>query len=207
MLRREETSWHHMTLQYGLIDAWRLDNFRKMLSKEFTFDNGRARPRSAVSRIDKFMISQNIEERGGRIETATSVRRLSDHSPLDVGQPPPPQNTPRFFNASLLGEEEFMKEMLLAWARDQQRPGNDQSWSAWLEATIERVMAYNTCLAKDKKRVQRCQNTCQKSTAGKNPAPNRLDQRGNQRYPFRRPGQTGENLSRFRGAQPTSLHS
>jgi len=93
MLRREETSWHHMTLQYGLIDAWRLDNFRKMLSKEFTFDNGKARPRSAVSRIDKFMISQNIEERGGRIETATSVRRLSDHSPLDVGQPPPPPKT------------------------------------------------------------------------------------------------------------------
>jgi exonuclease III len=94
MLRREATSWHQMTLQYGLIDTWRLDIFRKMSSKEFTFDNGRAGPRSAVSRIDKFMISQDIEERGGRIETATFVRRLSDHSPFVMtvwGNHPPPK--------------------------------------------------------------------------------------------------------------------
>jgi hypothetical protein len=71
-----------------------------------------------------------------------------------VGQPPPPENPPCFFDASLLGEEEFKKEMLLAWAGDQERPGNDQSWSAWLEATIGPVMACNTRLAKDKKCAQ-----------------------------------------------------
>jgi hypothetical protein len=27
MMRREATSWHHMTLQYGLVDAWKLDSF------------------------------------------------------------------------------------------------------------------------------------------------------------------------------------
>ncbi len=68
MLRREAASWHHMTFQYELIDAWRFDSFRKMSSKEYTIDNGRAGPHSAVSRIDKFMISQDIEDRGGRIE-------------------------------------------------------------------------------------------------------------------------------------------
>jgi len=57
MHRREAASWYHMTFQYGLVDAWRLDNFKKMSSKEYTFDNGRAGPRFAVSRIDKFMIS------------------------------------------------------------------------------------------------------------------------------------------------------
>jgi exonuclease III len=95
MLRREAASWHQMTLQYRLIDVWRLDSFRKMSSKEFKFDNGRADPRSVVSRIDKFMISQDIEERGGKIETMASVRRLSDHSPLVMivwgNHPPPPQ--------------------------------------------------------------------------------------------------------------------
>jgi predicted ATPase len=41
MHRREATSWHHLTLQYGLLDAWTLDSFRKMSKKEYTFDNGR----------------------------------------------------------------------------------------------------------------------------------------------------------------------
>jgi len=85
-----------MTLQYGLVDAWRRDSFRKMSNKEYTFDNGKAGPHSAVSRIDKFMISQDIEERGGRIETAASVRKLSDHSPLVMtvwGNHPPPLTT------------------------------------------------------------------------------------------------------------------
>ncbi len=41
MHRREAASWHHLTLQYGLIDAWTLDSFRKMSKKDYTFDNGR----------------------------------------------------------------------------------------------------------------------------------------------------------------------
>jgi hypothetical protein len=57
MHRREATSWHHLTLQYGLIDAWALDSFRKMSEKEYTFDNGRKGQGSAVSRIDKFHVS------------------------------------------------------------------------------------------------------------------------------------------------------
>ncbi len=38
---REATSWHHLTLQDRLLDAWTLDSFRKMSKKEYTFDNGR----------------------------------------------------------------------------------------------------------------------------------------------------------------------
>ncbi len=93
MHRKEVASWHHMTLHYGLADAWRLDSFRKMSKKEFTYDNGRSSTRSAMSRIDKFPVSQEIEERGGKIEVATSVRKLKDHSPLVIkvwGQHPPP---------------------------------------------------------------------------------------------------------------------
>jgi len=81
-----------MTLSYGLADAWRLDSFRKMSKKNFTFDNGRSGPQSAVSRIDKFMVSQGIEERGGRMEAAASIRKLSDHSLLTItiwGHHPP----------------------------------------------------------------------------------------------------------------------
>jgi len=53
-----------------------------MSKKEYTFDNGRFGVRSAVSRIDKFLVSQESDTRGGRIEAATSIRKLSYHSRL-----------------------------------------------------------------------------------------------------------------------------
>ncbi len=40
MHRKEAVAWHHMILQYGLLDAWKLDSFHKMSKKEYTFDNG-----------------------------------------------------------------------------------------------------------------------------------------------------------------------
>jgi hypothetical protein len=65
MHRRESIAWHQLTLQYGLTDAWTLDSYRKMSKKEFTYDNGRKGQGSAVSRIDKFLVSQELEARGG----------------------------------------------------------------------------------------------------------------------------------------------
>jgi exonuclease III len=117
MHRREFASWHHMTLRYGLTDAWRLDSFRKLSKKEFIYDNGRTGASSAVPRIDKFMVSQTLEERGGRIEATASVRKLSDHSPLIItiwGQHNAPSNPPRFFDISLLSDEKSKQEMLEA---------------------------------------------------------------------------------------------
>jgi exonuclease III len=84
MHRREVAAWHRMTLRYGLTDAWLLDSFHKQSEKEFTFDNGRTGRQSAVSRIDKFMVSQTVEERGGRIEVAASMRKLTNHSPVCI---------------------------------------------------------------------------------------------------------------------------
>jgi hypothetical protein len=58
MMRREATSWHHMMLQFGLVpNVWKLDSFRKMSKKKYTFDNGRSRVRSTFAHIDKFLIS------------------------------------------------------------------------------------------------------------------------------------------------------
>jgi exonuclease III len=84
MNRKESSSWHFMTLKYGLFDAWRPDSFRKLSKKEFTFDNGRPGVSSTMSRIDKFLVSQSLGERGGRIKATASVRKLSDHSPLVI---------------------------------------------------------------------------------------------------------------------------
>ncbi len=84
MHRREAVAWHRMTLRYGLTDAWLLNSFHKQSEKEFTYDNGRAGMKSAVSRINKFMISQTVEERGGRIEVAASMRKFTNHSPVCI---------------------------------------------------------------------------------------------------------------------------
>jgi hypothetical protein len=70
MLRRKVASWHHMMLQYGLVDAWKLDNFQKMSNKEYTFNNNRSGARSTVSHIDKFLVSQDLDTSGGQIEAA-----------------------------------------------------------------------------------------------------------------------------------------
>ncbi|CAK9200167.1 unnamed protein product [Sphagnum troendelagicum] len=118
-----------MTLRYGLADAWGFDSFRKMSKKSFTFDNRRSGHQAAVSRFDKFMVSHGIKERGGRVESAASIRKLSDHSPLTIkiwGLHPPPNNQTRFFNVTLLSEENGKAELLKAWSEEAARPSTDQ---------------------------------------------------------------------------------
>jgi len=118
---REAASWHHMTLQYGLSNAWCLDNFRKMSKKAYTFDNGRSGASSAVSGIDKFMVSQDLDSRGGRIESTISIKKFSDHSPLLIsiwGQATDTGNPARYFDTSMLEEAEGKTALLQAWARD-----------------------------------------------------------------------------------------
>jgi exonuclease III len=84
MHRREAAAWHHLTFQYGLMDAWKLDNFLKMSGKEFTFDNERSDASSTILHIDKFFISSDLDSKGKRIEAATLIQKFSDHFPLVV---------------------------------------------------------------------------------------------------------------------------
>jgi hypothetical protein len=157
MHRREAASWHRMTLRYGLTDTWLLDSFHKQSEKEFTYDNGRACKNSAIFRIDKFMISQTVEERGGRIEVAASMRKLTDHSRLSIkiwGRHDTPKSTSGYFNVSLLSDERKKKDMLEAWIGDTPLPTNDQDWAPWLEAATDRATQCNRCLSKEKKRAQ-----------------------------------------------------
>jgi exonuclease III len=155
--RREAATWHQMTLRYGLVDAWGLDSFQKMSKKSFTFDNGRFGLQSAVSRIDKFMVSQGIEERGGRVESIASIRKLSDHSPLTIkiwGQHLPHNNNnlARFFDVTLLSEEKSKAELLKSWSRDAARPSTGRDWAKWLEEAAGRVTDCNARMAKEKRR-------------------------------------------------------
>jgi len=126
MNRREAPAWHSMTLKYGLSDAWCLDSFRKLSKKEFTFDNGRPGASSTLSRIDKFLVSQFVEERGGRIEAAASVRKLSNHSLLVISvwgkHLDAPRNRPCYFDSSFLSEVDRRKELWEAWVGNHPPP-------------------------------------------------------------------------------------
>jgi endonuclease/exonuclease/phosphatase family metal-dependent hydrolase len=128
MHRREAATWHHLTLQHGLINAWNLDSFRKMLNKEYTFDNRRKGQGSTVSQIDKFLVSQELDSRGGRIEAAPSIRKISDHSPLVLmvwGRPSAQPKTATYFDISLLKEEVCRAALLEAWEGTQPPLGHD----------------------------------------------------------------------------------
>jgi hypothetical protein len=135
MHKREAASWHQMTIQYGLSDAWVSDSFRKMSKKAYTFDNGRSGFGAAVSRIDKYMISQGLESRGGRIESVASIEKFSDHSPLLIsiwGQATDLVNPSYYFDTSLLEDAEAKVELFQAWSGDLPAPSNDQDWTPWL---------------------------------------------------------------------------
>jgi hypothetical protein len=137
--------------------AWCSDSFRKMSKKAFTFDNGRLGANSAISRIDKFMVSQDLDSKGGRIESAITIRKFSDHSPLIISIWGPTTGTDkpaRYFDTSLLEEEKSKAALLQAWAGDSLTPPSNQGWAYWIEAAIKRVMICNNRLAKAKRRLK-----------------------------------------------------
>jgi hypothetical protein len=157
MHRREATAWHHLTLQYGLMDAWLFESFQKMSAKEFTFNNGRSGAHSTVSCINKFFVSQNLDSTSGRIEAATLIRKFSDHSPLVLsiwGQPDIPDKLSHYFDSSLLKDEKGRVEMLQAWEGELPKPLNDLEWAPWLEAATKKILACNIKLAKERCRLR-----------------------------------------------------
>jgi hypothetical protein len=125
MHRREATMWHHLTLQYDMSDVWKLDSFRKMTRKKFMFDNGRFGMGSTLSHINKFLVFQELNALGGRIEAASSIKKFSDHSPFIItiwGQPANSDMIKHYLDLSLLREKESRAEMLLAWEGSSLKP-------------------------------------------------------------------------------------
>jgi hypothetical protein len=124
-----------------------------MSKKEYTFDNGRKGRGLAVSRIDKFLVSQELDTRGGRIEAAPSMRKISDHSPLVImiwGHSPSPPTVATYFDTILLREGRNRTALLDVWRGAQPTPNLDADWPGWLEAATSRVLNCNGRLAREK---------------------------------------------------------
>jgi hypothetical protein len=157
MMNREATSWHHMIFQYGLADIWKLDNFPQMSKKEYTFDNGSSGAHSAVSHINKFIVSQDLDTRQWQIEIATSVHKLSNHSPLVLtiwGQPTESSKQNKYFDSSLLRVETCKATMLKAWEGETPKPSREAGWAPWIETTIQRDMTCNALLIKEQNHLK-----------------------------------------------------
>ncbi len=91
------------------------------------------------------------------MESATSIRKLSDHSPLTIkiwGLHPPPNNQTRFFDITLLSEENGKAKLLKAWSGEAARPSTSRDWAKWLEEAIRRVADCNARMAKEKRRAK-----------------------------------------------------
>jgi hypothetical protein len=125
------------------MDAWKLNSFRKMSAKEFTFDNGRSSARLAVSCINKFFISQDLDSRGGKIEATISIRKFSHHSPVVLsiwGELAIIDKLSHYFDSSLLEDEKrrtkMLQEdeirrtkMLQVWEGELPKPSSDSKWA------------------------------------------------------------------------------
>jgi hypothetical protein len=110
-----------------------------MSKKEYTFENDRSRACSAISCIDKFIVFQDLDIRGGRIEVAMSIRKLSNHSPLILtiwGQLIESSKHNKCFDSSLLGIETCKAAMLKAWEGETPKPTREARWAPWIKATI-----------------------------------------------------------------------
>jgi hypothetical protein len=86
-----------------------------MSAKEFTFDNERSGAHLVVLRINKFLVSQDLDYRGTRIKAATLIQKFMDHFPLVLsiwGQPTILDKLSHYFDSSLLEDEEGKAEML-----------------------------------------------------------------------------------------------
>ncbi len=110
--------------------------------------------------INKFLVSQDLNSRGEKIEAATSIRKFSDHSPLVLsiwGHPTIPNKPSHYFDFPLLKDEKKRVEMLQAWEGELPKPSNNSKWAPWLEAVIRRILACNERLAKEKHRLKGAQ--------------------------------------------------
>jgi endonuclease/exonuclease/phosphatase family metal-dependent hydrolase len=128
-----------------------------MSKKESTFDNGRKGQGSVVSRIDKFLVSQELDARGGRIEATPSIRRISDHSPrvlTILGRTSAPPTPATYFNIALLRKANNKSALLDASSGTQPTSSQDEEWPAWLEAASDRVLQCNIKIAREKKKAK-----------------------------------------------------
>jgi hypothetical protein len=110
-----------------------------------------------MSRINKFLVSQELHTLGGRIESPPSLKRLSNHSPLVLtllGQPNNQEWPKKYFNTSLLRDDGNKKELLQAFEGSEPKSTATLDWADWLEVATECVMRCNMRLAKEKKRAK-----------------------------------------------------
>lgn len=64
---REVASWNNLLIRLQLQALFHMDEFCKINTKAFTWDNRRPPPRTVLTRLDRFYLSKKLHECGGMI--------------------------------------------------------------------------------------------------------------------------------------------
>jgi hypothetical protein len=78
----ELAAWLALLLHLRLYDSFLLDEFRKLTSKKFTWDNRRNAPDMICSRLDRIYVDSTIRELGGQVGIWNTLPHISDHAPI-----------------------------------------------------------------------------------------------------------------------------
>jgi hypothetical protein len=128
----EIAAWLALLLHLRLHDSYLLDEFRKMTTKRFTWDNRRDSPHMICSRLDRIYVDATIRELGGQVGIWNSIAHISDHAPvfLRLRKTSAKLHRSMPFNRQLIHSAEGKGLLLAAWraaiTRDPESPISDR---------------------------------------------------------------------------------
>jgi hypothetical protein len=117
MNRREKQAWRDLVQILGLQDPFHMDEFARVGSKLFSWDNKQRGPANVMTRIDRFYLSGNLLTQGGATGIWPVQRLISDHSAAFIilqQQGKPPWKPPPFAPA-LLDSQPSRDHLLSLW--------------------------------------------------------------------------------------------
>jgi hypothetical protein len=111
----EEVAWNKCSLALGFNDVLHLDEFRKIGPKNYTWSQ--EKPQPIWSRLDRFYITPDIQQAGGRQGIWPTLAHLSDHAPIfiqiNLGKKGPRGPLP--FNKTMLDSIEGIDRLTEVW--------------------------------------------------------------------------------------------
>nr|PNR49067.1 hypothetical protein PHYPA_010963 [Physcomitrium patens] len=127
--QREQVAWGDLQVHLGLQDSFRADEFRKLSTKKFSWDNRRYAPGMICSRLDRFYLNHTLIQLGGQTSIWPSLTHVSDHAPvvLKIHQQHFRTQNPPAFNRHLLDDENEKTLLLAEWTRAMAL-NSDKNW-------------------------------------------------------------------------------
>ncbi|KAG0595816.1 hypothetical protein M758_UG200300 [Ceratodon purpureus] len=134
MTGREEAAWNRFMIKLGVNDAHRLDEFRVVGGKTYSWR--REKPMPIWARLDRFYVNATIQELGGRTGIWTTVSHVSDHAAIfiQIILDKTKSKGPKPFNTALLKMTSTLDELSQCWTSTMEDNGHLQPGEKIVEA-------------------------------------------------------------------------